>query len=157
MCVSSTINNLGSPAAKFCFYLPSPPILPKNWRCGAPDAISQIIELNGNHWRKILTIMAKITAPDDNWKVYRDTRLLKRDEQILIASSRLSSQAQWHFITGGASQKQLQPETKDLVFQALDSADKLAFNGGRILKVPYLDYRQYPNELVAQTRELLQH
>ncbi|RTR26313.1 DUF6942 family protein [Shewanella atlantica] len=155
MCVSSTIKSLGSPGAKFCFYLPSAPIIPENWHHGAPDAVSQIIETNGNHWRKILTIMAKITAPDDNWKIYRDTQLLKRDEQILIDNLKLSSHAEWHFIVGGVSQKQLESETNEQAFSTLDNAGKLLSDGSQIFKVPYLDYRQYPNKLIKLTREQL--
>lgn len=155
MCVSSIINSLGSPGAKFCFYLPSAPIIPENWHHGASDAVSQIIENNGNHWRKILTIIAKITAPDDNWKLYRDTQLLKRDEQILVGASRLSAQAEWHFIVGGVSQRQLESETQDKSFIALDDAGKLVSDSSQIFKVPYLDYRQYPNILIELTRKQL--
>ncbi|RTR36495.1 hypothetical protein EKG38_23810 [Shewanella canadensis] len=147
------INNLGSPSAKFCFYLPTPPVMPQNWHHNHLGAVAQLIELNGNHWRKILTIMAKITAPDDNWKHYRDTQLLKQDEQILVGASHLSSLVEWHFIVGGVSQKLLESETREKLFIPLDSEEKLHFDGERILKVPYLDYRQYPNRLIEVTRE----
>jgi len=151
MCDSSI---LGCPSAKFCFYLPTPPVMPQNWHHGDLDAVAQLIELNGNHWRKILTIIAKITAPDD-WKHYRDSQLLKRDEQILIGSPHFSSVAEWHFIVGGVSQKLLEPEMREKQFIPLDSEKKLHFDGERILKVPYLDYRQYPNILIEVTREQL--
>nr|WP_223295966.1 hypothetical protein [Shewanella sediminis] len=133
--------------------MPTPPVAPDHWHYSDQDAVSKLIELNGNHWRKILTIMAKIAAPDTNWKRYRDTQLLKQDEQILVGSSQLSPQAEWHFIVGGVSQKLLESETREKQFIPLDSEEKLHFDGKRMLKVPYLDYRQYPNILIEVTRE----
>jgi len=151
----SSIHTFGPPGAKFCFYLPTPPIFPDDWHYSNPDAVSQLIELNGNHWRKILTIMAKITAPDDNWKHYRDAQLLKQDEQILVGASQLSIQADWHFIVGGISLQGLESELQEKTFIALDESGKLLCDDGKLFRVPYLDYRQYPNKLIALTRDNL--
>ncbi|WP_259394782.1 DUF6942 family protein [Shewanella sp. SR44-3] len=46
------------------FYLPNPPILPNgvssSWQVNTETAIDELIAINGNHWRKIFTIMAKL-------------------------------------------------------------------------------------------------
>jgi hypothetical protein len=48
------------------FYLPNPPILPNGvsspWQVNTETAIDELIAINGNHWRKIFTIMAKLCA-----------------------------------------------------------------------------------------------
>jgi hypothetical protein len=48
------------------FYLPNPPILPNGasspWQVNEETAIDELIAINGNHWRKIFTIIAKLCA-----------------------------------------------------------------------------------------------
>ncbi|WP_233768548.1 MULTISPECIES: DUF6942 family protein [Shewanella] len=62
------------------FYLPTPPALPEHWQATHVDAVTQLVALNGNHWRKIVTIMAKICCLEHDinankgacWKLIRD-------------------------------------------------------------------------------------
>ncbi|GGP91207.1 DUF6942 family protein [Shewanella ulleungensis] len=82
---------VGPQIADIIFYLPTAPILPTGWQATQPDAIAKLIALNGNHWRKIVTIMAKIcclkvdiTANNGAvWKSIRDN-LLHDDKRILV-------------------------------------------------------------------------
>ncbi|WP_244623115.1 DUF6942 family protein [Shewanella salipaludis] len=147
---------LGRPSAKVAFYLPNPPLLDPGWQHTDADAVPRLIALNGNHWRKILTIMAKICAPDDDWRAYRDTQLLKQDEQIRIGAEALVD-ADRHLVCGGVASQAL--GLHGTLGQALDDAGKLlridTQGGQRVLLSPYPDYRQYPNLLLAKSRDWL--
>ncbi|NRB22551.1 MAG: hypothetical protein HRU42_02455 [Shewanella sp.] len=146
---------LGNAEAKTCYYLPNAPTLPLGWSYRQADAAATLIALNGNHWRKILTIMAKLSAPDDDWKNYRDTQLLKRDEQILIGASRLSSTPERHIIVGAVSAAKLNINSTNTLFNRLDEQDRLHANGLGVFISPYLDYRQFPNSLIEQLKPYL--
>ncbi|WP_299008485.1 hypothetical protein [uncultured Shewanella sp.] len=146
---------LGYKDAQYAFYLPNSPLLPQNWHHTQTDAIESIIQLNGNHWRKIFTIMAKITCQNHDWKTYRDQFLLKKNEQIHINADILSPTAQIHIISGQSAAEQLNLNLKG--FQHINSQTPqkpLKVFQSQLL-VPYLDYRQYPNVLIEDTRQYL--
>lgn len=151
--------NLGSLNPKYCFYLPNEPLLPINWHSSHENAVTKLIELNGNHWRKILTIMAKICAPDNNWKHYRDTQLLKQNERIIIGSNQIFTEVDhkplWHFLVGAVVTEQLSQHIEHSSFVIIDDKEKLLFNNQSTFITPYLDYRQYPNQLIAATRQVM--
>ncbi|MEC4728293.1 hypothetical protein HWQ46_22415 [Shewanella sp. D64] len=151
--------NLGSANPKYCFYLPNEPVLPNGWHFSQQDAVAKLIELNGNHWRKILTIMAKICAPNSNWKHYRDTQLLKQNERIMIGENQVfiggTHKRVWHFLVGAVVSEQLSNKMDPPSFAIIDDKKKLSFNNQSTLITPYLDYRQYPNQLIAETRLLI--
>lgn len=146
---------IGNAEAKTCYYLPNAPTLPQGWSYHQEDALTTLIVLNGNHWRKILTIMAKLSAPDTDWKNYRDTQLLKRNEQILIGASNLSSTAVRHIIVGAVSAAKLNINSANTLFNSLDEQDRLHANGLGVFISPYLDYRQFPNSLIEQLKPYL--
>ena len=148
----STYHTLGPDTAKYCFYLPTLPLFPDNWQHNQVDAVASLIALNGNHWRKIFTIMAKIMCPSEDWKTYRDHFLLKEKEQIHINTKVLSSTAQVHIISGQASADKLTLNLTD--FSPISSNPRLTMLQ-TCLHVPYLDYRQYPNALIEVTRDYL--
>ena len=58
---------LGSHTPQLTLYLPHRPngldVLVEQ-----PSATALVAQ-NSNHWRKIVTLMAKVCAPDDDWKV----------------------------------------------------------------------------------------
>ncbi|MGX9462133.1 DUF6942 family protein [Shewanella sp. A14] len=70
------------------FYLPTAPNLPEHWQATDIDAIAQLVALNGNHWRKIVTIMAKLCCIEHDinaykgkyWKLIRDNLLSEANE-----------------------------------------------------------------------------
>ncbi|WP_394393339.1 DUF6942 family protein [Shewanella woodyi] len=158
--IDTKVISLGAHNPTYCFYLPTPPVFPKEWSLAQDDAISVLIEHNGNHWRKILTIMAKICAPNEDWKHYRDTHLLKHNEIILIGADTLlqtniPQQKLWHFLVGAVVSQQLSMETQDVSFIDVNHNSKLLYNNQSLLITPYLDYRQFPNQLIAETRALI--
>ncbi|ABV87082.1 DUF6942 family protein [Shewanella pealeana] len=136
---------IGFDGAKTCFYLPTPPILPDNWSHTAPNAVQHFIEANGNHWRKILTIMAKLSVTDKNWKYYRDHLLLKQDECISINGNKLNPNASLHIICGQQSALKLSLNSELFKPIALNSNYVSKHTHQEIYLCPYLDYRQFPN------------
>lgn len=151
----STLHSLGCQAAKHCYYLPNCPSFPNNWHLDSADAIAQLIAENGNHWRKIFTIMAKLSVIGTDWKNYRDSELLKQNEQILFGATSLNSSADLHLVIGSVSAEKLGLSHHSAQFKAIDEQEKVSSNGSDIILCPYLDYRQFPNILIEQTRNHL--
>ncbi len=139
---------LGSKAATLALYTANYPVLPPAINSGGVLSVPDLITLNGNHWRKILTIFAKLTSPDDDWKTYRDHCLLQEREVICFADS-LCESASFHLIAGKASWEYLGVNL--LEFQALDVEQRLWVKGN-VMCTPYFDYRQFPNALVDVAR-----
>lgn len=150
------ITMLGSSTPQLTLYLPNPPQqLPPAMSPTKPD-IAQLTELNGNHWRKIFTILAKLSAPNDNWRDYRDRQLLQHSEQICFADE-LEAHPGWHLVAGKASWQRLGlSDDKGVSGEmiCLEEQGRL-FRQGHVLLVPYPDYRQFPNQLIEQVRGIL--
>ncbi|GIU29402.1 hypothetical protein L2719_15650 [Shewanella schlegeliana] len=148
---------IGLENAKICFYLPTPPTLEANWSHTAPLAVQNLIKINGNHWRKILTIMAKIAVANTNWKRYRDELLLKQDESILIDSVQLNPNASVHIICGQLSAQKL--NLNSALFKPITSDSSSSHvskhTSQAIYLCPYLDYRQFPNQQIDILRAAL--
>ncbi|MEH6576607.1 MAG: hypothetical protein V7731_05970 [Amphritea sp.] len=141
---------LGTPSARVILYLPNPPLLPDTH---AID-LTALIQLNGNHWRKILTIFAKLCSADNNWREYRDHNLLKEHEAICFSDQLLHSNNGQivHLVAGKASWTRL--DLNPDAFTALDEASRIRIKDNIIL-TPYPDYRQFPNALIEQLRPLI--
>lgn len=148
-------NIIGQSTASRCFYLPSPPLLNDSWSIHTDKAINHLIEMNGNHWRKILTIMAKISVSDTQWKHYREHQLLKRNECIIIGATQLVTGAKQHFICGQQSSELLQINNAN--FAPLKGAEGYLSQHSKssIFLCPYLDYRQFPNLHIDNLRQVL--
>ncbi|NVK42484.1 MAG: hypothetical protein HWE39_14685 [Oceanospirillaceae bacterium] len=139
---------LGAPAAPLVLYLPNPPRYPVDH---PRTNTAALIDLNGNHWRKILTILAKIAcSPASDWRRYRDQALLQRSEAISFADS-LEPSAGRHLVAGKASWERLGCDIGE--FTAID--DGRLHARGNILLTPYPDYRQFPNRTIERVREWL--
>lgn len=148
--MTNNIFSIGSTSADTCFYLPTAPIIPSKWHYTQLDAIEQLISLNGNHWRKILVIMAKITAPDTDWR-HHMPQLLTQGNHIMFGATALKRNAQHHFVCG-------QQSAKSLNLPILDQNPKikvLNHDKHMIYLLPYLDYRQCPNHVIADLRSKL--
>ncbi|TBR42451.1 hypothetical protein CBF23_006995 [Marinomonas agarivorans] len=139
--------------AKIVFILPTPP--KGHYAIDAMGHVMQvdtqsIIEQDGNHWRKVLTIMAKLCAPiRDNWRVYRDHELLQQDERIEFEIPTVFLPSIQYFICGGEMQKKLNQERLSPVYV---NGKQTVAQCGQIIFCPYLDYRQYPNADIELTR-----
>lgn len=145
------LDYLGSPQPQMVLYLPHRPNGLDELRPG-PGA-QALMAANSNHWRKIVTLLAKLASPDAcEWRTFRDERLF-RHTALCFAPAPVDSLA-WHWI-GGTNNLQR--------FQALNhNARPLADAPGvsvdaekRLLLTPYPDYRQFSNRLVSQIRHLL--
>ncbi|MCT8866907.1 MULTISPECIES: DUF6942 family protein [Shewanella] len=170
--------HIGPATASYAFYLPNPPLMPEYWHWEQDNAIAELIALNGNHWRKIFTIMAKIYAPSEDWRHYRDNLLLKKHQMLLIGASALSPHASIHIVCGQAAAKPLGLSTelfntplsnRQTAYQPLMHASQgklqdvteimqtSSVQKKQVLLTPYLDYRQYSNALIALTRSHIQN
>jgi len=147
------IETMGATSAKLTLYLPNPPTeIPPRMDLSHPD-ISLLTDLNGNHWRKIFTILAKLTSPDENWREYRDQRLLQDTEQISFSDT-LEERNGWHLVAGKASWQRMgfsDEMDRPYDMQPLDENGRIYIRD-RIVLVPYPDYRQFPNLLIDQLR-----
>ena len=146
---------IGTQQATTCFYLPTSPKRSEKWSQLDVDATQTLIELNGNHWRKILTIMAKIVVNEQDWRQYRDRDLLKRDESIAIGADSLCCHAQLHIICGKESADTLKLDSAEFVPLDLQGTTLLKHPNKDIYLCPYLDYRQFPNIQINFLRQAL--
>lgn len=140
---------LGAPAAPLSVYLPTPP--ERLEFCQAPPDVPALIAANGNHWRKILTILAKLTSPGPDWRHYRDHQLLHHNEQLLFGDC-LLPHAGWQLVCGKTNWARLGLSAGD--FAALDDNERIRVRGQLVL-TPYPDYRQFPNALIAQLKDYM--
>lgn len=144
---------IGQSAASRCFYLPTAPKLDASWCAQDSDAVEQLIKANGNHWRKIMTIMAKLSVSNTDWKTYRDLQLLKQNESIAIEAIKLNAHSQLHFVCGQQSAQRLQLNLEE--FKPLIGTEALIRKhiNQPIYLCPYLDYRQFPNRYIDTVRQ----
>lgn len=147
---NNTLNDIGAKGAQTVLYLPNPPKIYHGFEPHKPD-VTKLVEENGNHWRKIFTILAKLTCGEQPWKTYRDENLLQAQQKICFTDT-LCADARWHLVAGKASWSRLGFFCED--FSCEDQQERLYIKDN-ILLVPYLDYRQYPNDLIAKTVELM--
>lgn len=151
-----TISHLGNfEQAEVILYLPTPPILPT----GAPLNLAELINLNGNHWRKILAIYAKLCCTEGRWQDYRDKQLLHNHEAISFGNQLIDNQNPRcsHIVAGKASWARLGIDLNQLRNIDTDGMAKSASHKkGQLILTPYPDYRQFPNALIEQVKPLLQ-
>ncbi|WP_163930673.1 hypothetical protein [Paraferrimonas sp. SM1919] len=145
------MSQLGPVHAPICFYLPSKPIGHYEG-LSQPLLSEQLIQNGGNHWRKILTIAAKLCAPNENWKDYRDNFLFTSNEQMRFASEKLTNAASLHFVCGQQSYQKLNiRQTPNKT-----SSPKVHYLAN-VIVLPYLDYRQFPNKDIEIARKMIQN
>lgn len=143
-----SIQLLGSARQPECvLYLPNPP----QWDTGKPLDLPSLIQANGNHWRKILTIFAKLRCTNDNWREYRDQELLQSAELICFADKLIETASTYHLIAGKANWQRMGFRQGE--FKVLD--DNRLYQKGRVFLTPYPDYRQFPNQLIHTLKPLI--
>lgn len=104
-----------------------------------------LIEWNGNHWRKIFTIMAKLVCPDD-WRNYRDHELLQQNEVIRFEMPKVRNDRVIYFYCG----KQIADRVHDKEeFVPLIPEGSSVLVKENAIICPYLDYRQFSNQTIA--------
>ncbi|QUX95876.1 hypothetical protein C0J08_10795 [Marinomonas sp. CT5] len=137
--------------AEYIFVLPNKPILPSNYDSAflkQPNVFS-LVELNGNHWRKILTIMAKLTVPNyPSWKAFRDADLFK-SVGVVFSEEQIKEYSGVVFIVGNRFR-----DVCPVFSSAKVVGEKhVAHACLPFIWCPYLDYRQFPNVLIEALRE----
>ena len=140
--------------AKVIFILPTPP--KGQYRLNKDSELSEvavenIISQDGNHWRKILTIMAKLSCNTDDWRNYRDNELLTQHERIEFKTPMQFNADKTYFLCGQAMQQNVTEQTSLHGWQALNKKGSLLVKANLIL-CPYLDYRQFPNTDIEAVR-----
>jgi hypothetical protein len=116
--------------------------------CCVPD----LIQANGNHWRKIFSLYAKVLCQREPWQFYRDHQLL-HEHAVIFDSVLLESTAHFIWVPGqdNAIRLGLNPLEGDVILAEPEWSDKVRWKNG-VLMTPYLDYRQFPNRLVDALR-----
>ena len=117
--------------------------------------VPALIEKCGNHWRKIFSILAKLSFGLDtrgccSWQHYRDEVLLtEQGAEALLFCNELKefSSQPFHLIGGERFFKEFDFAGED--FCELDAAGKVRFSG-RVFQTPYFDCRQFPNALIEE-------
>ncbi|MDB4837083.1 hypothetical protein OAH87_01260 [Marinomonas sp.] len=137
--------------AQCVFLLPNKPILPINesGQRYVTDDVSLLISLNGNHWRKIFTIMAKLTTPSfDDWRLFRDRELLNT-VRVVFSIDQLTNYSGLIYLVGNIYRDHFPiPLQADLVGEKHHGYVELPY-----VWCPYLDYRQFPNLLIKALRK----
>ena len=146
----SNLNYLGTSAPSLVLYLPHRPE-GLGQLVKAPDA-RRLMENNSNHWRKIVTLLAKVASPHEEWRSFRDNALF--EHTALCFSPRLRELPTWHWIGGKDNVQRFNIE--GLNAKPLRTAPEVALDPEKqILLTPYPDYRQLSNATVSEIRTAL--
>jgi len=143
------IIGFGNNNASIQFMLPTPPEFLNE---GAN--IDDIVALNGNHWRKIFVIIAKLCCKEKCWKAYRTDDLL--NNVYLNFSTKPQFNKMLNFVCGKTHAQSIGIYKEALTWQAIDELFRVRINkeldAFSIIMTPYLDYRQFPNALIEQVK-----
>ena len=145
-------------SAHAVFILPNAPEVPaREVKQGVhrPVDVSAVVAINGNHWRKILTLAAKLMAPEaEQWRSFRDSSAFEAlgfcFDPDLMRTEQLPRQ-QRVFVVGKALQAQLPIHPKATPLD--ERQDIWCYQ--QWVWCPYLDYRQFSNARVDALRHRL--
>ena len=160
---------IGAKQASVVLYLDNKPLLNREENHGSNKDfavkgldVEQLIIDNGNHWRKIMTIFAKLCYKNldsvEDWRMYRDQRLLKQHEQIRF-SDHISTTAAVHFFSGKSCWHRFNMTEEQLHMMDKTECGKVYYRVdqtlGLLLYTPYFDYRQFPNRLIEEVSDII--
>lgn len=145
---------IGNVLAKARVYLPNPPTLPLDWHWQQSGAAAALIAANSNHWRKILVICAKIFTPDDDWRSFLQRGLFSQ-VALEIGATELVTDSGIALIAGNEAAGKLNIASD--AGQRLNGAPGIQRLDQWRWKVPYLDYRQFPNASILLLRQALRY
>ena len=149
----TSIDSLGAAKPRLALYLPH-----------RPNGLAQLVEApgsqqlmatNSNHWRKIVTLLAKIASPHaDDWRRFRDEDLFQQTALCFVPA--LCDAAYWHWIGGKDNLQRF--ENLDQSARPLPECPSVCIDPDkRLLLTPYPDYRQLSNAVVSHIRTALGH
>lgn len=143
---------LGAARPKLALYLPHRPNGLEQLMLN-PSA-ETLVAGNSNHWRKIVTLLAKVASPEaGDWRRFRDEDLFLTT--ALCFTPKLVDTADWHWIGGKDNLKRF----GDLAENAKPLGDCPQVHvdtGMHLLITPYPDYRQLNNVLIHRIRSALE-
>ncbi len=150
---TSAHQRLGSSTPRLTLYIPHLPIGLESY-VSAPS-VTTLLAQNSNHWRKIVTLAAKVAAPTGDWRHFRDHSFF--EQVALVFSPTLEENCGWHWIGGGENRARFSLDSQCGDPLPLSGADDLFIIPNRkILLSPYPDYRQLSNQKVELIRQALQ-
>ncbi|GAB3475146.1 DUF6942 family protein [Marinomonas epiphytica] len=135
--------------AKCVFVLPTAPEIGDCLGMSNADFVKEIEARNGNHWRKILTIMAKLTCGSADWREHKENNLFNNvcilfiNDAELMQKLSLNDQVMTFFVGKQVRSVVPVPEHASAICTRRD-----AWATQNALWCPYLDYRQFPNALI---------
>lgn len=145
-------DSLGAAQPMITLYLPHRP----NRFAGQDVCLdaTALMAANSNHWRKIVTLLAKVACPIPvDWRCFRDESLFR--VTALNFTPVLSGGPGWHWI--GGKENLLRFGRLHHRARPLSVAPEIAIDAQRrLLLTPYLDYRQLSNAMVVQVRAALE-
>jgi len=147
------LNYIGAADPEIVLYIDNQP-------CWVEDKKVDVVELiseNGNHWRKIFTIFAKLCSQSD-WREYRDRELLQAKQQINFSDT-LCLDANVHIFAGKSCWQRFGITEQAVGDMQASACGKMFYRRsvehGLMLYTPYFDYRQFPNVLIAEAKLLI--
>lgn len=144
-------DRLGNDSPHLALYLPH---RPNNLAqlLDTPSA-EALMAANSNHWRKVITLLAKVASPvADDWRQFRDNALFRHT--ALCFAPELHPAAHWHWIGGKENLQRFEPLSYNAKPLA-DCPDVAVDRELRLLLTPYPDYRQLSNAVVGHIRAAL--
>ncbi len=116
--------------------------------------VAALLAANSNHWRKIVTLLAKVACPvESDWRHFRDEVLFR--ETALCFMPELVHAPCWHWIGGKENLSRFTSLQHNA--QHLQAVPGVAIDPQkRLLLTPYPDYRQLSNALVERVRGSLE-
>jgi len=146
------IVGLGNPKSKICFHLPNAPIVGE-----MGYKIDDLVAINGNHWRKIFVIIAKLCSDNISWQQYRSEDLI--NEVYINFENKLNEHAICQYICGKNHSESFELNNDHQQWEIINHAYDVNYHktttGRHIILTPYLDYRQFPNLLIEEVRNYL--
>ena len=143
---------LGATEPRLALYLPHRP----NGLAGFVEhpSAEPLVTANSNHWRKIVTLLAKIASPAaGDWRCFKDEELFR--VTALCFSPKLSGTSSWHWI-GGKDNLDRFDQLHHHALRLADCPDVSIDPDKCLLLTPYPDYRQLSNVLVVHIRAALE-
>ena len=155
----------GSNVPKWVLHIENRPPLEtfeqESFRVLAKGEAAQVIAQTSNHWRKVFSIMAKISfglfeTGCDTWQEYRDSSLLTENgfEAISYQKYDFAQNQTLVSIICGFKFAQTQLSLDELY--PLDTQPKLLVaEQAKCIVTPYFDWRQLNNEMLASLISLM--
>ncbi|TDO96925.1 DUF6942 family protein [Marinomonas balearica] len=151
-------------SANIVFWMPNAPCITKDGVNSVSDEneVAAIENQNGNHWRKILTIAAKLSVDvEEEWRHYKANRLLIESTFVFSKADFEGSKAKFKFIVGKQlAESKPPPLDADKIYGVNDplerSNDRVVLSKEGVYWTPYFDYRQFPNALIGAVRAYMQ-